>query len=96
MPMAKVQFDAVIHAPNRLQIAAFLNPLQDAEFQVLRDELEVSDSVLSKHLRQLENAGYLSVRKAKVGGRQRMWVGLTGAGRKAFSGHVKYLEQLLT
>ena len=41
--MTKPRFDNVIHAPNRLQICAFLAPLQEAEFQVLRDELNVSD-----------------------------------------------------
>ena len=30
----------VIHAPNRLQICAFVAPLAEAEFQVLRAELQ--------------------------------------------------------
>jgi len=86
--------DTIIHAPNRLRICALLTPLQEAEFQVLRDELGVSDSVLSKHLKQLEEAGYVAFRKGAVGGRQRMWAGLTKSGRAAFSGHVKALTQL--
>ena len=92
--MTKALFDAVIHAPNRLQICAFLNPLQEAEFQVLREELEVSDSVLSKHLKQLEQAGYVKFRKNAVNGRQRMWVPLTSAGRRAFTGHIEELQRL--
>ena len=92
--MTKAQFDTVIHAPNRLQICAFLNPIQEAEFQVLRDELDVSDSVLSKHLKQLEAAGYVKFRKSAVNGRQRMWATLTGLGRKAFAGHVEELKRL--
>ncbi|MGI9221785.1 MAG: transcriptional regulator [Woeseiaceae bacterium] len=93
--MSKARFDAVIHAPNRLQICAFLMPLQDAEFQVLRDELEVSDSVLSKHLRQLEAAGYVKFRKAKMDGRQRMWASMTSKGRRAFAAHVNELQKLI-
>lgn len=92
--MAKAQLNAVIHAPNRLRICAFLAPLQEAEFQVLRDELGVSDSVLSKHLRQLEEAGYVAFRKGAVNGRQRMWASLTRSGRKAFSRHVKELTRI--
>ncbi len=88
------QFDAVIHAPNRLQICAFLTPLEEAEFQLLRDELAVSDSVLSKHIKQLETAGYVQQRKSKVNGRQRTWVYLTADGREAFAGHVEALRQL--
>jgi DNA-binding MarR family transcriptional regulator len=92
--MTKAQLNTIIHAPNRLQICAFLTPLQEAEFQVLRDELDVSDSVLSKHLKQLEAAGYVAFRKGTVNGRQRMWAGLTKAGRKAFSGHVAELKRI--
>jgi len=92
--LTKSQLNSVIHAPNRLKICAFLTPLQEAEFQVLRDELGVSDSVLSKHLKQLEAAGYVAFRKGAVSGRQRMWAGLTKSGRKAFSGHVEELTRI--
>jgi DNA-binding MarR family transcriptional regulator len=70
---------------SREKICAFLIPLQKAEFQVLRDELDVSDSVLSKHLKQLEEIGYVKFRKSAVNGRQRMWATLTTLGRKAFA-----------
>jgi DNA-binding MarR family transcriptional regulator len=64
------------------------------EFALLREETGVSDSVLSKHLKQLEEAGYLKVRKATVASRQRTWLSLTGAGRRAFAAHVQALTQL--
>jgi DNA-binding MarR family transcriptional regulator len=93
--MTKGNFNMVIHAPNRLQICAFLAPLDDAEFRILRDELEVSDSVLSKHIKQLEEAGYVKQRKSKVVDRQRTWVYLTTEGRKAFKAHVGHLKHLM-
>jgi DNA-binding MarR family transcriptional regulator len=93
--MTGAVLNTVIHAPNRLRICALLTPLQEAEFQVIRDELGVSDSVLSKHLKQLEEAGYVAFRKGAVSGRQRMWAGLTKSGREAFSAHVEALNQLL-
>jgi len=89
------RFDTVIHGPNRLQICAFLAPLEEAEFQVLREELDVSDSVLSKHIKQLEDAGYVQQRKSKVNGRQRTWAYLTAKGRGAFEGHVEELRRLV-
>ena len=92
--MTQARLNSVIHAPNRLEICALLTPLQEAEFQVLRDGLGVSDSVLSKHLKQLQEAGYVAFRKGTVNGRQRMWAGLTKSGRKAFSGHVEELKRL--
>ena len=92
--MTQPGLDTVIHAPNRLKICAFLTPLQEAEFQVLRDELDVSDSVLSKHLKQLQEAGYVAFRNGAVNGRQRMWAALTKTGRKAFAGHVAELNRI--
>ncbi len=89
------RFDTIIHAPNRLQICAFLAPLEEAEFKVLRQELDVSDSVLSKHIRQLEEAGYVEQRKSRVDSRQRTWASLTRAGRTAFEQHVEELKRLV-
>ena len=93
--MKTSRFDNIIHAPNRLQICAFLVQLDEAEFQLLRDELAVSDSVLSKHIKQLEKVGYLKQRKSTVNGRQRTWVYLTGEGRQAFKDHVKELNRIV-
>jgi DNA-binding MarR family transcriptional regulator len=92
--MIPPHFDPVIHAPNRLQICAFLASLQEAEFQVLRDELGVSDSVLSKHIKQLESAAYVKQRKGKLNGRQRTWLSLTTEGHRAFKKHVEVLKSL--
>lgn len=92
--MSPSSFDPLIHAPARLQACAILSSAEEVEFALLRDALDVSDSVLSKHLKQLEEAGYVKARKANSGGRQRTWLALTPAGSKAFRAHVKALEQL--
>ncbi|MFN3669264.1 MAG: transcriptional regulator [Brevundimonas sp.] len=87
-------FDAVIHAPGRLQICAVLSGVAEAEFALVRDALAVSDSVLSKHLKQLEAAGYVRLTKAAENGRQRTWISLTPAGRKAFAVHIAELQRM--
>lgn len=87
-------FDPVIHAPGRLQICAILSSVDDAEFALIRDRIGVSDSVLSKHLKQLEEAGYVALSKAPLDGRQRTWLRLTAAGKKAFAAHVAELNRL--
>jgi DNA-binding transcriptional ArsR family regulator len=86
--------DPLIHAPARLQIMALLAGVNEAEFATLRDAVEVSDSVLSKHLAQLQAAGYVAMRKAAFGGRQRSWLSLTRTGRRAFTTYVKALVSL--
>ena len=92
--MSAPVFDPLIHAPGRLQICAILSAAE-AEFAVVRDAIKVSDSVLSKHVKALEEAGYVSVRKAAMDGRQRTWLSMTFAGKKAFKAHVAELERLV-
>ena len=87
-------FDAVIHPPARLQIMAVLTTVQDAEFALLRTTTGVSDSVLSKHLGALVDAGYVVLRKAPSEGRSRTWASATRAGHKAFATHVSALTAL--
>ena len=88
-------FDAVLHPPARLQIAAVLAQADQVDFARLRDITGVSDSVLSKHLAALAEAGYLKLRKVASEGRQRTWASLTSAGRKAFKAHVAALQTLV-
>jgi len=92
--VSSARFDGVIHAPGRLQICGLLSPVEQMEFATLRKALDVSDSVLSKHLKQLEDAGYVHPRKAAVAGRQRTWLSLTHEGRRAFAAHVAELTRL--
>jgi DNA-binding MarR family transcriptional regulator len=87
-------FDPVIHPPARLQIMAVLATVQDVEFATLRETAGVSDSVLSKHLSALAEAGYVKLRKAAQDGRQRTWASITRVGRAAFRGHVAALQTL--
>ncbi|MBZ2195303.1 transcriptional regulator [Occultella gossypii] len=86
--------DPVIHPIQRLRICALLDPVTEEEFAALRDLLETSDSALSKQLSALAGAGYASQRRATRGGRSRVWVQLTPAGRRAFHGHVAALTAL--
>lgn len=92
--MNRFDFDPVIHAPTRLQICAILSATDEAEFALVREETGVSDSVLSKHVKQLEDAGYVRVRKATLASRQRTWLSMTRAGKRAFSAHVQALVAL--
>ena len=95
MSVPRLAFDPVIHPPARLQIMAVLAAVQDAEFAMLRETADVSDSVLSKHLSALSEAGYVRLRKAAQDGRQRTWASITRTGRAAFRGHVAALQALV-
>jgi DNA-binding MarR family transcriptional regulator len=86
--------DEIIHAPVRLSIVAALAAAQRADFRFLRDTIEVSDSLLSKHITTLEEAGYVRVEKGFVGKRARTWLSLTERGRQAFDEYVSVLQKI--
>tara|TARA_Y100000034_G_C6749997_1_gene333296 strand:- start:470 stop:763 length:294 start_codon:yes stop_codon:yes gene_type:complete len=88
-------FDSLIHAPNRLMICAALASLKEIEFSLLKEQLGVSDSVLSKHIKALADADYLELKKVTSGGRQRTWLSLTSQGLKAYKNHVKALQDIV-
>jgi DNA-binding MarR family transcriptional regulator len=93
--MTKSAFDTVIHAPNRLQICALLETTKELEFQIVKEQLDVSDSVLSKHLKVLEDADYVQLIKKTEFTRQRTWVSLTPKGRKSFKHHLGELKRII-
>lgn len=89
-------FDETIHAPLRLKACVALASVQRMAFGALRDDLDVADSVLSKHLKTLADAGYVALdRPTGQGGRPRTWVSLTRAGHLALAGHLAALEEMV-
>ena len=73
-----------------------LTAVSEAEFSTIRDTLEVSDFVLSKHLAALETINYIKRRKGVHRGRRTTWISLTTKGRKALQAHVAALQELIS
>ena len=59
--MTAARFDELIHPTTRLSLVALLAAADWAEFAFLRDQLDLSDSALSKQLSTLEEAGYVQI-----------------------------------
>ena len=78
----------------RFSIAALLAAARQAEFSFVRDHVEVTDSMLSKQVSLLEQAGYVKVEKGHVGKRPRTWLSLTREGRRAFDRHLAALREI--
>lgn len=88
------QLDELIHTPVRFSLMAALAAGGEVEFRALRDSLEVSDSLLSQHVRTLERAGYVQVQKGHVGKRPRTWLSLTAVGNQSFRAHYRTLQAI--
>jgi DNA-binding MarR family transcriptional regulator len=91
---ARFRLDEVIHAPVRFSIVAALARVDQAEFSAVRDAVQVSDSVLSKQVALLEQAGYVIVKKGYVGKRPRTWLSLSTAGDAALRRHLAALRAI--
>ena len=89
-------FDTLVHEPTRLRLCALLIPVESRDFAGLRDELEVSESALSKHITALRKAGYVTSVRRPHGVRDRLEVALTEVGRVAFCGHVAEIQRMAT
>jgi DNA-binding MarR family transcriptional regulator len=92
------EMNALIHQPTRLRIMAALvgqDEGERADFQFLRDLLELTDGNLSTHLQRLEEAGYVAVEKTYVDRRPKTWIWATVEGRNAFAAHVDALEHII-
>lgn len=87
--------DPHLVAPVRLRLMTALTAVSEAEFATVRESLDVSDSVLSKHLTALEGTGYVKRRKGMHRGRRTTWLALTPRGRDALHAHVAELRALI-
>ena len=78
----------------RLSVLAALDGVAKAEFALVRDSVDVTDSMLSKQVALLETAGYVDVEKGRVGRMPRTWLKATDAGRAALARHLGALRAI--
>lgn len=83
--------DPILHERVRLGILVLLVEADELDFTTLKETLGVTDGNLAQHLRVLEEAGVLAVRKTFVGRRPRTYYRLTPEGRRRF---LEYLDRL--
>ena len=93
--MTAAKFDELIHPSTRLSLVAVLAAADWADFAFLREELDLSDSALSKQLSTLEDAGYVEIERPVRDHRRRVRARLTPTGASAFDGHVAALRSIV-
>jgi DNA-binding MarR family transcriptional regulator len=91
----QARFDELIHPATRLSIVALLAAADWADFAFVRDQLDLSDSALSKQLSTLEDAGYIAIERPLSEHRRRVRARLTPLGRKRYAGHVAALREII-
>ncbi len=94
-PQPFLKLDRVIHEKGRLAIMSMLAASAQMSFTELRGALNMTDGNLTTHIRTLQEAGYVSVAKTFQNNRPLTTCSLTAAGRKAFTGYINLLEEII-
>ncbi|MBP7264264.1 MAG: transcriptional regulator [Spirochaetia bacterium] len=87
------QLDELLHSRIRLAVTAALAGVDEADFSWLRDVVGASDGNLASHLRKLEDAKYVLMRKTFVGRKPVTYYALSAHGRQAFTAYVRALSK---
>ena len=87
------EIDRIVHSPPRLMILAYLAAVDSADFIFLMNQVGLTRGNLSSHLKTLEEAEYVGIKKEFVDKVPRTLIRLTEAGRGAIR---TYREQMRT
>ena len=89
------RLDRLVHERVRLAVVSSLAVNDRLSFTDLRELLETTDGNLSVHCRRLEEAGYISCRKAFEGRIPRTTYSLTDRGRQALNRYLDHMEAII-
>lgn len=92
-PIAKLNkvFDHRI----RLGIMSALLVNEEVNFNFLKELLDVTDGNLASHMKSLEEAKYIRVKKGFIGRKTNTTYHITSSGEKAFGEHLAALEAMI-
>lgn len=79
----------------RLGIMSILMVNGEADFNSIKETLNLTDGNLASHLKALEGINYIIMQKEFVGRKPRTSYSATEPGRKAFKSHLNALEKLI-
>ena len=79
----------------RLGVMSVLSVNEEINFNDLKELLKVTDGNLASHLANLEENGYIKVKKGFIGRKTNTTYSITKAGEKAFKEHLGGLENMI-
>lgn len=89
-----VELDKLIHEPRRFGIMNALDRAEEIGFGYLKRITGLSQGNLAAHLKKLEDAGMIEVRRRTILGKTLVRVYITEEGRKALKSHWESLQHL--
>jgi DNA-binding MarR family transcriptional regulator len=89
------RIDDVLHSRIRTASMAVLVSLDEADFSFLKEKVNATDGNLSIHLKKLEEAGYIKVKKSFINRKPVSTYKATEKGKRSFSAYIMHLEKLI-
>lgn len=89
------EFDKILCSQARLAIISLLFKGDEVDFVFLREKLGLSEGNLSAHLRTLEEAGFIKIKKSFFERKPRTTYKITHKGQKHFIQYVNMLEKII-
>ncbi len=80
---------------NRLGIMSILAVNDWVEYNTIKELLNLTDGNLASHIKALETAGYLEIKKQFIGKKPQTTYIATDLGKEAFKKHLDALEAIL-
>ena len=87
--------DKLLHEPARLSVVACLAVVAEADFVFLQSQTGMTGGNLSSHVKKLEAAEYITVRKEFHQSRPRTTLTLSKVGRTRFASYLTAMRGLL-
>jgi DNA-binding MarR family transcriptional regulator len=88
-------FNKAFESKVRLGIMSVLMVNDSADFNYLKELLQLSDGNLASHIKSLEELNYIIIEKQFIGKKPNTTYSASREGKKAFNLHLKSLEDLL-
>jgi DNA-binding MarR family transcriptional regulator len=85
----------VVHQRTRLGILTVLSESGRADFNYLKNVLELTDGNLGRHLEVLADENLISITKGYEGRRPRTWAEITKTGEAALAAEMAAIKQLV-
>lgn len=79
----------------RLAIMSILMVNEFADFNLLKELLQVTDGNLASHIKALEKIDYIKIEKQFIGRKPNTRYSVTKEGRNAFKDHIAALEKII-
>ncbi len=89
------EIDKIVHEPARLMILSILFVIESADFVFLNRQTGLTRGNLSTHMKKLEDAGYVLVKKEFLEKKPVTLYSITNAGEEALQTYRDLMQSLL-